>query len=561
MSLVKKKILSVLTIIALSLPVFVFPTITVSATTITETCALPCIEHELQHSFSKFNGSMITLANVGTKVYCDTCGLAYVAIERFTPPGAPSGYLAPRAVYYNLNKGVSTEKCTDSHCTGTGPHYKCACGKILTSEDQPHNRTYVSAPGIKWKDYTESNYPHTLTKGTHIRYVAGGDANVRPITFVVNGTTYTPPGNPNISEYLFTMPEDGTFYVDANNWLLAGGNQSGSYAYERSPTYSIHVLDTVDSEGTKWNIPLVKGVGSQIDTSATYTDGISCYGGYCETDAATGALELQSTYGGYRAHAWRIQATLEVNQRVVMHIKGSSGSYADYSKLVLTDLDGYPVVSSSVLKQARKTTYDTYIELYAPSAGDYYIVPLHYNTEDSAAYWESTAGKVTIYTDNLITPSQQAQSISASISNNNIQYGSGAPALSVNNAQTTLSYVSSNPAVATINSAGVIEIKGLGSTTFIVSAEETNAWKAAQDTVTLTVSKGNLSVSAKPTAGSINYGQQLSASDLSGGKATNASGSVVGGVWSFKSPSTYPNAGTTAYTVRFIPTDTVNYNY
>lgn len=156
---------------------------------------------------------------------------------------------------------------------------------------------------------------------------------------------------------------------------------------------------------------------------------------------------------------------------------------------------------------------------------------------------------------------QENQTISASLSSTSVGYGSTPPTLTVSGAQTSLSYVSSNTSVATIDSAGVISLKGLGSTTFTVTAAETSSYKSATTTVSLTVTKGSIMVKTSPTALTINYGQSLSASTLSGGSAINGAGSNVGGLWSWKSPTSVPASGKNSYVVVFVPTETTLYNY
>lgn len=101
----------------------------------------------------------------------------------------------------------------------------------------------------------------------------------------------------------------------------------------------------------------------------------------------------------------------------------------------------------------------------------------------------------------------------------------------------------------------------MGSATITASTPDTSAYNADSKTMTLTVTKGNLTVKTTPTPTAINYGQKLSISVLSGGSEVNSSGSNVGGAWSWKSPETFPSAGTISYIVVFVPTDTVNYNY
>lgn len=129
------------------------------------------------------------------------------------------------------------------------------------------------------------------------------------------------------------------------------------------------------------------------------------------------------------------------------------------------------------------------------------------------------------------------------------------------NSDGTLSYTSSNASVATVSSTGSITITGVGSTTITASTAETSSYYADSKTMTLTVSKGTISVSKKPSASSIQYGQTLSSSTITGGSTKNQAGNSVTGAWSWKSPATVPNAGTTSFAVIFTPSDTINYNY
>lgn len=155
---------------------------------------------------------------------------------------------------------------------------------------------------------------------------------------------------------------------------------------------------------------------------------------------------------------------------------------------------------------------------------------------------------------------QLEQAITASLSSSTVGYGSR-PTLTVTGAKTTLSHASSNTSVASIDTSGNITLNGLGSTTFTITAAESSDYYSASTTVTLIVVKGNLSTKTAPTCSSINYGQVLSASTLSGGSVINESSTVVDGTWSWKTPATVPNAGKFAFTAAYKPVDTAHYNY
>ena len=118
----------------------------------------------------------------------------------------------------------------------------------------------------------------------------------------------------------------------------------------------------------------------------------------------------------------------------------------------------------------------------------------------------------------------------------------------------TVTYASSNPAVATIVG-GNIHIVGAGSTNITASQAGNATYDPATDVIQpLTVNKANPSVTTWPTATAITYGQTLASSTLSGGASTPA------GTFAFTTPATAPAAGTAAQGVTFTPTDTANYN-
>lgn len=84
-------------------------------------------------------------------------------------------------------------------------------------------------------------------------------------------------------------------------------------------------------------------------------------------------------------------------------------------------------------------------------------------------------------------------------------------------------------------------------------------------TAAITVAKATPVIAEKPTAGALTYGQKLSDSTLTGGKAAyqTADGTEVTGTFAWKNSSSKPTAADsqkTEYDVIFIPSDTDNYN-
>ncbi|MCX6866965.1 MAG: MBG domain-containing protein, partial [Verrucomicrobia bacterium] len=82
----------------------------------------------------------------------------------------------------------------------------------------------------------------------------------------------------------------------------------------------------------------------------------------------------------------------------------------------------------------------------------------------------------------------------------------------------------------------------------IVAANQTGSTSG-----TLVIAKATPSITRKPIAKAIVYGQTLASSTLSSGAAS------VGGTFAFTTPTTVPVAGTASQGVTFTPTDTLNY--
>ena len=88
---------------------------------------------------------------------------------------------------------------------------------------------------------------------------------------------------------------------------------------------------------------------------------------------------------------------------------------------------------------------------------------------------------------------------------------------------------------------------------------DSNNYASFTRTVSVSVNRQSPLVSVAPAAGSITYGQALSASALSGGVVTNMAGVVVPGNFAFVSPSNQPSTGLLSVSVLFTPADTNNY--
>ena len=106
---------------------------------------------------------------------------------------------------------------------------------------------------------------------------------------------------------------------------------------------------------------------------------------------------------------------------------------------------------------------------------------------------------------------------------------------------------------------GVYEVKASIAADGNYTAAETS------DTRIITIKKATPVIAVKPTASVLTYGQKLSDSTLTGGKATykTVNGTEVAGTFAWKNGNIKPavaDSGTTPYDVTFIPSDTHNYN-
>ena len=99
----------------------------------------------------------------------------------------------------------------------------------------------------------------------------------------------------------------------------------------------------------------------------------------------------------------------------------------------------------------------------------------------------------------------------------------------------------------------------------VFTPDDTNNYNTVTRTITVKVTKATPVIAEKPTAGALTYGQELSDSTLTGGKATyqTADGTEITGTFAWKNSSSKPTAADsqkTEYDVTFTPSDKDNYN-
>ena len=99
----------------------------------------------------------------------------------------------------------------------------------------------------------------------------------------------------------------------------------------------------------------------------------------------------------------------------------------------------------------------------------------------------------------------------------------------------------------------------------VFTPDDADNYNTVTRTITVKVTKATPVIAEKPTAGALTYGQELSDSTLTGGKATyqTADGTEITGTFAWKNSSSKPTAADsqkTEYDVTFTPSDKDNYN-
>ena len=199
-------------------------------------------------------------------------------------------------------------------------------------------------------------------------------------------------------------------------------------------------------------------------------------------------------------------------------------------------------ITVTVAKAAQSITASN-LSLTYPNTGTITVSgnkgALSYKSSNTAIAMVDPAGKVTakgagtakitIYaeeTDNYeavkkeitVTVSKAAQSITAS--NLSLTFPNSGKITASGN-KGSLSYKSSNTAIATVDSAGKVTAKGAGKVTITITAAATSNYNAATKTITVTVAKAAQSITAKAAASSVAVGKTTTVS-ITGAKGTKS---------------------------------------
>lgn len=115
---------------------------------------------------------------------------------------------------------------------------------------------------------------------------------------------------------------------------------------------------------------------------------------------------------------------------------------------------------------------------------------------------------------------------------------------------TPMTYVSSNPAVATIDAKGMVTIKSAGTTTITISAAQTKSFTAATKKVTLTVNKIPVTINAADTITKAKGAKKFLLNASSAGKMTYASSNTKVATVDANGKVTVKNCGKAVITIK-----------
>lgn len=363
------------------LPFLLFTlSIKVNSATVTETCSLNMDQHTLQHTFP-------TCPQPGDALRTDTCSVCGIAkrtagMEKFHPEGSPSGTEATRYVctYINMDKGVASEKCSMSDCTGTGPHGICACGQLV-AVGQSHQRTY---------DKTGIGFTRIYQQP-----LRAAEVDVR------KGDIIAVSASTNSSDVPVIMTLDGVVVVDSENYL------GKHYVVEHDGHMTLdgynaqfYHLSPYDTNGTKYNIPSVLG-GQQF-----YADQLYPYAQYNDGVYMMGSDKYSKRFTRYHS---RFMTHISANTIVTMECNDNSmGAIDSDARLCILD-SSYNIVYSRSKSDAGAGTV---VAVTVKEEGDYWILPEYYWTYIGTSSSNTEPNDmVTIRFNGLVSPAKQSQTV------------------------------------------------------------------------------------------------------------------------------------------------------
>ena len=343
----------------------------------------------------------------------------------------------------------------------------------------------ATVTGISNKTYTGSALTQnptvkvgdkTLTKDTDYTLSYSNNTNVGTATVTITGTgnytgTKTVDFTINKAEQTITASDMTLNYPNSGKIEVSGNH--GGLSYESSNTNIV----TVDTDGN------VTAVGAGTATITITAEETSNY-----LNAVTKTITVTVVKASQSITASNLSLTYPNSGTISASGNQGTLSYKSANTAIAT-VDSTGKVTS---KGAGSTT----ITITAAATSNY----------------NSATKTITV------TVGKASQSITAS--NLSLTYPNSGT-ISASGTQGKLSYKSANTAVATVDSAGKVTSKGVGSTAITITAAATSNYNSATKTITVTVGKGAQSLTAKAAASSVAVGKTTTVS-ITGAKGTKS---------------------------------------
>ena len=490
---------------------------------------------------SKATQTIAAFASIGTKAFGD-------AAFAVTAPTSSSSL----PVTLSVKSGPATISGNTVTLTGVGT--------VTLAANQAGNANYNAASEVT-TSFSVSKGAQTIGAFTSISNKTFGDASFAvtaptassslPVTLSVKS------GPASISGNSVTLTGAGTVVIAANQ----AGNADYDAATEVTTSFSVskaaQTIGTFTSIGNKSSGDAPFAVtaptaSSGLAVTLSVKSGPATISGNTVTLTGTGTVVLAANQAGsanYNAAtevttSFTVSSPSKVDQTIAAIAAVGNKTFGDAPITVtiptassnlpvsLTVISGPATISGNMVTLTGTGT----VVLAANQAGDD-----NYNP----------APEVTT----SFTVSKASQTIAAFVNIENKAFGDLPFAVTAPEASSGLAVslsVKSGPATISGNS---VTLTGSGTVMLAANQAGNENYAAATEvTTSFTVNKATPSITTKPSASAITYGQTLAQSSISGGITS------VPGTFTFTNPNTAPSAGSANQSVTFTPTDAANYS-
>jgi len=341
------------------------------------------------------------------------------------------------------------------------------------------------------------------------------------------GPTFSPTSLPNMNETQFV----GVAAADFNGDGLADLAAVGVYVLATEDPGDLLVLLSNDTTTATASTPITVSLGDHA-VEASYSGDSN----YSSSVSVTGMLAgpASTTLNlGISAGPYTFGQTITLTAMLSPYAESGYSTFGES----ISFYNGSTLLGTGTLSSGAAT-----LSLSSPAAGSYSF---------SAAY--AGDGKFLTSTSNTITASISPATPTVHWSTPSaITYGTVLSGTQLNATTSVPGTFVYSPVVGAVLTAGQ---RTLGVT---FTPTDGTDYTTATSSVMLQVNKATPTITTKPAASAITYGQTLANSTLSGGSASYNSNSVPG-TFAFTTPSTAPGAGTPSESATFTPTDTTDY--